>query len=112
MITIAPASNLTLTKFSDHAKRYSDCVNIEHIGWKSGLEKMVEDKKLYPITFLRGLDSMSEAKLGDAGIVTLKQLVEIDADDLWKKTRIPKDKLKTLVKNSMEILESINTRNV
>lgn len=96
------------TKISEHARRYSSCVGIEHIGWKSGLEKMIEEKKLYPITFLRGLDVVSEAKLGDAGIILLRQLVETDIDELCEKTRIPKDRLKTFVKKAGEILEALN----
>jgi len=95
------------TKFSDHALKYAECKGISYIGWKApfeaGLEKMVEDKKLYPITLLKNLDFETEQKLGDAGIVTIKQLLEQDVDELQKKTGIPKKKLKLLIKNAREI---------
>lgn len=104
------------TKISEHARRYSECADIEHIGWKyppeHGLEEMIKEKKLYPITFLRGLDVVSETKLGDARIILLRQLVETDIDELWKKTVIPKDKLKTFVKKAGEVLEALDHRKI
>ena len=43
------------TKVSDHAKRYALCRGLEFIAWKfppeKGLERLVEEYKLYPITF-------------------------------------------------------------
>lgn len=100
------------TKISEHARRYSKCADIEHIGWRyppeHGLEQMIEEKRLYPITLLRGLDSVSEAKLGDAGIILLKQLVETDMEELWKRTRIPRETLKVFVKKAGEVLDSLN----
>ena len=53
------------TKLSEHAKRYADCRGIRHIGWSSppnhDLQTMIEEKKLYPITFLRKEVGGSEA---------------------------------------------------
>ena len=44
------------TKFSDHAKRYAKCRNIQLLGWNSplnrGLQTMIEEKKLYPLPCL------------------------------------------------------------
>lgn len=96
------------TKFSDHALRYANCKGINYIGWKApfeaGLEKLIEEKKLYPITLLKNLDFDSEQKLGDAGIVTIKQLLEQDVDELHKKTGIPGKKLKLFIRNAREII--------
>lgn len=96
------------TKFSDHAKRYAICKNIEFLGWKSpvekGLEAMIEEKKLYPITFMKNLDKRSAEAFGNANIILLKQLIETDFDKLFYLTEIPKDKLKTFVDAAKEIL--------
>jgi Holliday junction resolvase-like predicted endonuclease len=96
------------TKFSGHALRYSKCKGITNIGWKApvkhGLEQMVEEKKLYPITFLKDLDRESERKLGYSGVVLLKQLVETDIDKLCKMTRISRKKLSNLVEKAKKIL--------
>jgi len=98
------------TKLSNHARRYADCCGIEYIGWKApiehGLERMIEEKKLYPITFLRDIDPVDEIKLGDAGIVTLKQILKLDVDELWKKTRISKKTLKEFKDKAQKILSA------
>lgn len=98
------------TKFSDHALQYAECRGIEYLGWNApldaGLEQMIEKKKLYPITLLKDLDSKTEAKLADACVVLLKQLVETDINELWKKTKVPKEKLENIVKEAKEILTS------
>lgn len=98
------------TKFSDHAKQYASCKGIELIGWRTpeemGLEQMIEKNKLYPITYIKTLDRITQEKLGNNGIVLLIQLVKIGADNLYKKTKIPKKKLKEFIKKASEILDS------
>jgi hypothetical protein len=69
---------------------------------------MIEDKKLYPITLLKILDEASEAKLGNNGIVLLKQLVQTDITELFRITKIPKPKLKLYQKYAAEILANNN----
>jgi Holliday junction resolvase-like predicted endonuclease len=43
------------TKVSEHAKKYALCKKLEFIAWKfpleNGLERVIEENKLYPITF-------------------------------------------------------------
>ncbi|MEM5766109.1 MAG: ATP cone domain-containing protein [Candidatus Aenigmatarchaeota archaeon] len=96
------------TKFSDHAIQYAECKRISYIGWKAppeaGLEKMIEEKKLYPITLLKGLDFEIEQKLGNVGIITIKQLLEQDIDELQNKAKIPKKKLKLIIRNARELI--------
>lgn len=97
------------TKISDHAKKYAECKGIKHIGWKypvdAGLEQMIEESKLYPITILNGLDKKTKIKLGDAGIVLLKQLLEYNIDEIQRKTNISKNKIEKLVKITKKILK-------
>ena len=95
------------TKLSDHAIRYADCAQIEYICWKSpkdnSLEKLVEDKRLYPITVLKTLDSRTEARFGDAGIVLLSELLHLDVEELSVRTKVSKDKIRKLVKRAQDI---------
>jgi len=97
------------TKFSDHAKKYALCKGIDFIGWKypeeKGLERLIEERKLYPITILKNLDVKSKEKLGDTGIIMVKQLLEENLEELYKKTKIPRKKLKVLVENAKEIIK-------
>lgn len=96
------------TKFSDHALQYAKCKHINYIGWnvpERSLETMVEEKKFYPITLLKDMDEKIEARLADNGIVLLKQLVEADFNELWRKTGMDKSKLRVLVGKSVELLQ-------
>jgi len=92
------------TKLSDHAKMYAECRGIDYIAWKApidrGLERMIEEKKMYPITLLRELDVDIEARLGDAGIVTLKQLAEMSESEIRRMTNIPKKTVRELKKKA------------
>ena len=95
------------TKLSDHAMRYADCAQIEYICWKSpkdnSLEKLVENKQLYPVTVLKALDSRTEARFGDAGIVLLRELLDLSVEELSVRTKVSKDKIRKLVKRAQEI---------
>jgi hypothetical protein len=97
------------TKFSDHAKAYAACEGIELIGWSmpksAGLEKLIEDKKLYPITFLKSLEEKDESRLGDAGIVLLSQLIKYDTPELCKLTKLPAKKIKFLKKLAEQLMK-------
>lgn len=96
------------TKFSQHAKQYGECRGLLNIGWKEppkhGLERMIEENSLYPITFLRGLNKKERISLLNEGVVLLKHLVAQEVDVLSKKTSIPRTKLRLNIKKSEEIL--------
>ena len=98
------------TKLSEHAKRYAECRGIHHIGWSSpsdpDLQTMIEEKKLYPITYLKGLDTETQKKLTSAGIVLLKQLTAKNPVELGRETRIHKVTLKLVIKKARAILSA------
>ena len=95
------------TKLSEHAKRYAECRGIRHIGWSSppnhDLQKMIEEKKFYPITYLRRLDTVTKKKLASNGIILLKQLIEKNPQELRRQTGVPKQRLELLIKKSRAI---------
>jgi len=99
------------TKLSEHAKRYANCRGIDHIGWGSpknhNLEKMIEEKKLYPITFLKGLNAETRGNLISNRIIMLKHLTEKSAAELKKITGLHKEKLQSLIVNANAILSKI-----
>jgi hypothetical protein len=96
------------TKLSDHAKRYTQCRKIRHIGWSSppdhSLQDMIEEKKLYPITYLKGLNTVTREKLASAGIILLKQLTARDIGELRRETGIPRETLVSMIKEAKMIL--------
>jgi hypothetical protein len=96
------------TKLSDHAKRYTQCRKIRHIGWSSppdhSLQDMIEEKKLYPITYLKGLNTTTREKLASAGIILLKQLTAKNIGELRRETGIPRETLVSMIKEAKMIL--------
>ena len=96
------------TKLSEHAKRYADCRGIRHIGWSSppkhDLQTMIEEKKLYPVTLLKGLNAQTRNKLASKGVILLRQLTEETPKELRKQTGIPKEKLESMIGKAKEIL--------
>ena len=96
------------TKLSEHAKRYADCRGISHIGWSSppdhDLQTMIQEKKLYPITLLKGLNAETRNTLANNGVILLKQLTDKTLKDLRRQTGVSKEKLGSIVDKARTIL--------
>jgi len=99
------------TKFTDHARRFADCVGIDRIGWKSppsnSLDGIIESRRLYPITILRGERRLQRLLL-DNGIVLLRQLVDSKADRLTRDRILSTSQLSNLRQKSVRILSQLN----
>ncbi len=95
---------VTNTKFSDHAKRYCECRKIIQIGWSSppyrGLQDLIEEKKLHPITCLKGLERQTMEKLASAGMVLIKQLVEEEPEELGRRAEISKETVESIIERA------------
>ncbi len=109
---IERAMIVTNTKFSEHAKQYGKCRNILQIGWSSppyhGLQDMIEEKRLYPITCLKSLRKQTRQRLTSAGIVSLKQLIEREPEELANRTRISKRSLLRLIKEAQNCTQTLS----
>jgi hypothetical protein len=96
------------TKFSEHAKRYTECRGIHKIGWSSppkrSLQTMIEEKKLYPTLCLRDLKPEEGGKLASVGVFLLKQLVSENPRALSVKTGIPEKTLALLIERANAVL--------
>jgi nucleotidyltransferase/DNA polymerase involved in DNA repair len=103
-LKIDKAMIVTNTKFSEHAKRYGECRKILQIGWSSppnnALQDLIEEKKLHPITCLKGLGNKIREKLSSAGIVLIKNLIEENKNELVRKTGISKQKLYLIIEKA------------
>ena len=96
------------TKLSEHAKQYADCRGIKHIGWSSpkdhDLQTMIKEKKLYPITILKELNTQTRNKLTSKGILLLRQLIKIHPALLSRHTGISREELDSMISYSKAIL--------
>jgi hypothetical protein len=103
-LKIDRAMIVTNTRYSEHAIRYGGCRNILQIGWSSpenfGLQNMIFEKKLYPLSCLRGLRGETRTRLVEAGIVLLGQLLGENLFELAKRTKLPQDALKEIVEKA------------
>ena len=85
---------VTNTRYSEHALKYGRCRGILQIGWNypanQGLENLVEEKNLHPLSCLRGLRGRDRLRLVDAGIVLIGQLLAEKQPTLARKTGLPR----------------------
>jgi len=99
-LEIDRAMIVTNTKFSEHAKQYGECRGISLTGWSypphQGLQDLIEEKKIYPITCIKMLKKATMRKLSSNGIVTMKQLVRMEREELARKTKLERKTLETI----------------
>lgn len=98
----------TNTKFSGDAIAYAECKGMRLLGWRypkgKSLEEMTEAKKLYPITILRTLDSLSQRRLAGANFVLCKDLITRPEHELKNATGLSSRQLGSLISEAKEIL--------
>ncbi|MBS3062246.1 MAG: restriction endonuclease [Candidatus Diapherotrites archaeon] len=90
----------TNTRLSSDAVAYAECVGLKVLGWKypsvNGLEALIEQKRLYPVTVLTGLTSHEKDRLVGADILLLRELVQANAAGLAAKTGLPAPRIEGL----------------
>ncbi|MEM5874575.1 MAG: restriction endonuclease [Candidatus Aenigmatarchaeota archaeon] len=95
------------TKVSQHAMRYGTCKGIKFIAWKypkeNSLEILIEKYKLYPITILKSIEIEETYKLCDAGILTLKDLINSNPNEISIKTKINQKRIEELQKIAIKV---------
>lgn len=77
------------TRVSDEVTIYSSCVNQKILSWRyppqSGLERLIEDKKLYPVTIL-GLNKHELEMFHQQNMMIAKDLLDVDVADFARRT--------------------------
>jgi len=103
------------TKFSHHAVKYAKCKGIAYLGWKmpieGGIEKIIEERKLYPVTYLKGLSRNIIDKLTANKIITLKELIQYSPAEIQKITSIPRREVLSIINKAKAIIERKITSN-
>jgi len=98
---------VTNAKFSSQAKRYSQGMSIELLGWNypvnKGLETIIDSKKLYPITILPSLTGYLMEIFASQGMMIVQDILKIDIKKFCQENRIKKDKISSLI-NEARIL--------
>ncbi|RLE93179.1 MAG: restriction endonuclease [Thermoprotei archaeon] len=96
------------TKFSYHARKYAECAGLMLLGWnhpsENGLSTIIEKKKLYPITCIKGFSRDVYAKLAEARVLLLRQVAESPLEELTKITGLDEDTLRLLKDRALKIM--------
>ncbi|NOY65586.1 MAG: ATPase [Nitrospirae bacterium] len=91
---------VTNTRFSTDAIKYAECSGYKLIGWKyphgGGLERMVEDQRLYPVTIISGIQKRLSEVLIKKGFILLKDILSMDIERLQTILGIPYHNVKKL----------------
>jgi len=95
---------VTNTRYSEHAIRYGLCKGIMQVGWNypvnQGLENMIEEKRLHPLSCLRGLNIEDRLRLVDCGLVLIRQLLAEDPRTLASKTGLNFETVKEIMEKA------------
>ncbi len=98
----------TNTKFSKDVIKYAQAKGIRLLSWDypkgNSLRDLMSEKKLYPITALHKLDTNTQGKLANAGIVLINEIVKVDAIKLNRETGVSLRIIKELKIESEKIL--------
>lgn len=81
------------TKITTDGSAFGQCKGMRLIGWQqpkeAGLERMIEDRHLYPITVLASVTPTIQAQLARGGIMLCNDLVTLEPAELVRRTGIP-----------------------
>jgi len=98
---------VTNTKYTSEAIKYSTGVNLKLIGWgypkNKNLQKLIEEKYLYPITIFKGISRNTKEHLFRAKIILAKDLANSNIKLLAKKTDLDKKTLEKVVNEAKMI---------
>lgn len=82
----------TNTKFSNDVIKYAEFKGIRLLSWDypkgNSLRDMMTQKHLYPITVLHKLDTNTQGKLAQAGVILINTILRIPTDKLSQDTGI------------------------
>jgi len=79
---------VTNTRFTSDAIQYAQCAGVRIKSWRypenDSLEKMIEDKKLYPVTVMSTLNSAQIEKLIKHHVILMKDLAKMKEQDIQR----------------------------
>ncbi len=100
---------VTNTKCSKDAKDYAKGVGLKITSWNypqnESLKKLIEKKKLYPITILSLLDEKTKHSLFYEKIVLAKNILNYSILDLREKTGLSEKKVNKILEEVREVLK-------
>lgn len=100
---------VTNTRLTDDALQYAECNDFSVRSWgypgNLSLEKMIEDKRLYPVTIVSGIQAGLISKLLKEDIILVKDLVDMNVRDIRRILSLPERKAAALKKQADELCQ-------
>jgi len=101
---------VTDAKFTPDAIKFSQCRDMESLGWRypkdKGLEYFIESQNLYPITILPSLKNYLAEIFVSQNIVLVKDFLELDIFKFSKEEKIPLNYLESLTEEGKILLSN------
>ena len=98
---------VTNTRCTSDAIKYAGCVGLKIVSWKypdeNSLERMIENKKLYPVTILSSIKKSSLNSLFMNDIVLVRDIADMDEGMFIKRSGLDMAAARTLKKEADEL---------
>jgi hypothetical protein len=95
---------VTNTRCTTDAIRYAECTGLRIVSWrypeKGSLERLIEDKRLYPVTILHSVKKNMLDSLFRADIILAQDIAEMDDDVFARKSGLDAMTARTLKKEA------------
>jgi len=107
MVSINEGWLVTNTRCTSDAIKYASCVGLKIVSWKypdeNSLERMIENKKLYPVTILSSIKKSSLDILFKNDIVLVRDIADMDEGIFIKRSGLDTAAARTLKKEADEL---------
>jgi hypothetical protein len=98
---------VTNTRCTTDAIKYAECVGLRIISWRypetGSLEKMIEEKKLYPVTILPSAGRKSLESLFSNNFILAQDIAAIDTETFLRKSGVDQGTARAIKKEADEI---------
>jgi hypothetical protein len=98
---------VTNTRCTSDAIKYAGCVGLKVVGWKypdeNSLERMIENKKLYPVTILSSIKKTSLDILFKNDIILARDIADMDERIFIKQSGLDTAAARTLKREADEL---------
>jgi len=100
---------VTNAKFTQQAIRYSKCKKVELLGWRyprnKGLERIIEEKKLYPVTILPSMTNYLMEIFAQQKMMLVEDILKLKIEKFCQKTKVSKSKILSLINEAKVLIE-------
>jgi Holliday junction resolvase-like predicted endonuclease len=98
---------ITNTKFTSSAIRYGSCRGLRMTGWRypkaESLERLIEDKRLYPVTVLPSINHYAKEALAGGGVLFARDILFLDPETLERRFGIHAKNAKRIMEDAYDL---------